>query len=112
MKLTHMNVNALDAVSKLFIGQANEFAIPRYYKGELDELRIWSVVRTLDEIRLDRARVLRGDEPGLVTYYRFDEGSGVVAGDSSPTGNAGSLGETIETKAPMWMLSTAPLAAR
>lgn len=112
MQLDHTNLERLDAVSKLVIGQANTFASPRHFKGELDELRIWSVVRTQDEIRADKDRVLLGTEAGLVTYYRFDDGDGLVATDSSPSGNAGSLGESVMDKAPMWMTSTAPLSAR
>jgi hypothetical protein len=41
--------------------------------GTLDEVRIWNTARTADEIRLNMAQALRGDEPGLVSYYRFDQ---------------------------------------
>jgi hypothetical protein len=39
----------------------------------LDEVRIWSVARTQDQIRGDMAQSLAGTESGLLAYYRFDQ---------------------------------------
>ena len=49
----------------------------------LDELRIWNIVRSESEIRFDMSRRLIGDEPGLVGYWRLDEGEGRDAEDST-----------------------------
>jgi hypothetical protein len=34
---------------------------------------------------------LAGNEPGLVGYYRFDEGTGTTARDATSLGNDGTL---------------------
>lgn len=44
--------------------------------GSLDEIRIWNIARTENEIRNNMGRQLAGDEEGLLVYYRLDEGSG------------------------------------
>lgn len=41
-------------------------------RGFFDEVRIWTVARD-SEVRAAARTSLRGDEPGLVHYYRFDE---------------------------------------
>lgn len=70
---------------------------------DLDEVRIWNVARTADEIRTNMNRSLTGDEPGLLAYWRFDEGAGASAVDSSTNHhNAAILN-------PIWEKSTAPI---
>ena len=52
------------------------------YDGGLDELRLWSVARTVSELQATLTTELTGSEPGLRAYWRFNEGSGTtVAGD-------------------------------
>jgi hypothetical protein len=68
-----------------------------------DEVRIWSVARSADQILTNMNRSLAGNEPGLFAYWRYDEGSGTNAFDSS-TGNFSS-GITH----PIWEKSTAPI---
>ncbi len=70
------------------IGQENA---TRRYNGMIDDVRIWSVARTEQEIRESMTSPLRGNEAGLVGYWRFDEGSGGTAFDSSPNNNNGSI---------------------
>jgi hypothetical protein len=53
--------------------------LPAFFKGALDEVRIWRTVRTAAEIETNYRRLLNGDEPGLVAYWRFDEGTGTAA---------------------------------
>jgi hypothetical protein len=45
----------------------------REFKGAIDEVRIWSVGRSLVEIMADSGRKLTGFEPALRGYWRFDE---------------------------------------
>lgn len=45
-----------------------------YFRGEMDEVRIWHKGRTGEEIRSDRSRELNGNEDGLVAYYPLNEG--------------------------------------
>ncbi|MBT3341529.1 MAG: hypothetical protein HN712_27160 [Gemmatimonadetes bacterium] len=44
------------------------------FEGALDEVRLWSVARTGEQIRVDMGRRLTGDEPGLVAMWDFDDG--------------------------------------
>ncbi|MCA9403907.1 MAG: hypothetical protein KC897_09010, partial [Candidatus Omnitrophica bacterium] len=46
------------------------------YAGEMDEVRVWNVVRSQEEIRSAMSVSLTGKEKGLVAYYNFDEGKG------------------------------------
>lgn len=71
--------------------------------GDLDDVRIWSVARTPAQIQQDRNRALSGTEPGLLAYWRFDEGAGPTAFDFAGTSALQNLDAT---------LSGAPLPAR
>ncbi len=56
--------------------------------GALDEVRLWSVARSAEEIRADMGRALRGDDPGLIALWDFDDGD---ARDRSANGHDGVL---------------------
>ncbi len=51
------------------------------WSGVMDEVRLWSVAKTPAQIAADMRVVSKGSEPGLVAYYRFDEGSGELTDD-------------------------------
>ena len=53
--------------------------------GNVAEMRIWNVSRTASEIANNRRKRLTGSETGLVSYYKFDEGTGKIANDSNST---------------------------
>jgi len=78
-----------------------------FFKGIIDEVRIWSVARTGEAIRRDMTRKLKGSEPGLVGYWPFDEGSGKIAHDLSPYSLHGALLSAPHSKAagPNWVAS-------
>jgi hypothetical protein len=44
-----------------------------HYRGALDEIRIWNVPRTQSEIGANMGHEIEA-QPGLITYYRFDQG--------------------------------------
>ena len=72
---------------------SGEFWIGRYidsqrFQGGVDDVRVWTTVRTESEIRRNLSEPLRGDEAGLVAYWRFDEGSALTAHDSNTNPNA------------------------
>lgn len=64
----------------------------QHFRGSIDEVRVWNVARSAEEIRRDMNRTLAGDEPGLVACWSFDEGTGRIAHDGSRHGNDAQLG--------------------
>jgi len=62
----------------------------RFAAGYIDEVRIWNVARTEEQIRATMFTILPGNEPGLVGYWRFDD-LGNIATDSSPNHSDGKL---------------------
>jgi hypothetical protein len=104
--LTHLPLTDLYIGAGLPVTLQNE-----YFAGRIDEVRIWNYPRTPAQIQATWSATLSGSEPGLVAYWRFDEGAGQVAGDASPYGNHGELGASagVEASDPTWMLSDAPI---
>ncbi len=43
------------------------------FVGQIDEVRIWNIARTETQILADMNKQLKGDEPGLIGYWKFDE---------------------------------------
>ncbi|HUT47518.1 MAG TPA: LamG domain-containing protein, partial [Sedimentisphaerales bacterium] len=75
--------------SDLFIGKGDpEFRTGEFFDGVLDEIRIWNVARSQEEIRAAMNAPLTGKEEGLVVYLNFDNGT---AKDQSGHGNDGFL---------------------
>lgn len=102
--LTPAQTNSLTAPSALTLG--GNTIDGRYFIGYVDELRIWNVVRTPAEISSTMNQRLNGSEPGLVSYFRFDEGSGTVAVDSSSRAVNAALNGS-----PAWVPSDAPICS-
>ncbi|MFC1573009.1 LamG-like jellyroll fold domain-containing protein [Candidatus Eisenbacteria bacterium] len=75
------------------------------FSGAIDEVRIWNVSRSGDEIRAAMNEHLTGSEPGLVAYYDCDDGEGQVLTDHSTSGNHGQLGTspTEDEHDPTWI---------
>jgi gliding motility-associated-like protein len=46
----------------------------QYFKGGLDEVRIWNTARTAQEITDNMSATLNGNETGLTAYYTFNQG--------------------------------------
>jgi len=61
------------------------------FNGQIDEVRIWSTMRTPDQIRENMNRTLVGNESGLAAYYRFDHDSGTALADLASGHNDGTL---------------------
>ena len=93
----------------LIIGGSVDPAIDDF-NGNLDEIKIWNDVRTVNEISDNFDADLNGDEQGLVAYYKFDEDMGQTATDHSINGLHGYLGtlSSPDNGDPLWR-NQAPL---
>lgn len=88
--------------SPLFLGRRGGGDDRQFFKGELDEVRIWNVARTQAEIAANKNCPLSGNESGLMAYYSFDNPSATAGGsnagqttlaDNSGNGNTGTLND-------------------
>ncbi|HIG13063.1 MAG TPA: hypothetical protein EYQ32_01180 [Gammaproteobacteria bacterium] len=56
-----------------------------FFTGAIDDIRIWDDVRTVGEINANKKVALRGDEEGLVGYWKLDntltDSAGLGSGD-------------------------------
>ena len=86
--------------------------LDHHFVGLIDEVRVWDVSRSGPEIDADKGKVLAGNEPGLIGYWRFEEGSGQTVGDSAAGGTAGTLGATAASGSddPTWVAEGAPVS--
>lgn len=98
------------SVPMLFGAEPQEGLVISHFKGQIDEIRIWNYARTGEEIMQFMNIALKGNEPGLVRYWNFDEGSGQVVHDIVGYQN-GQLGEieSPDTFDPTWSLDSAPV---
>ncbi len=78
-------------------------AATTFFKGDVDEVALWTRALTQSEIRLRRHLLLSGGENGLTSYLQFNEASGNVRDLIS--GAAGPLTGTDITRT----VSTAPV---
>lgn len=60
----------------------------QFFRGFIDEVRIWSVARTQEEIQSAMNMSLTGNEEKLVGYWNFDDGT---TDDLTPNDNDGVL---------------------
>ena len=81
-----------------WIGQIGSF-----FKGQLDEVRIWNLARTQQQIVNSMDAELTGNETGLIAYYRMNASTGSTLSNSSPNGSDGTLNSSIR------LVSTIPL---
>jgi len=59
-----------------------------WFRGEIDEVRLWGYIRSQQDIRSAMFDPLSGTESNLLGYWGFDTGT---ANDQSPNGNNGTL---------------------
>ena len=70
----------------------------------IDELSIWD--RSRSELEVNDSKNVRktGNEPGLITYWQFDEGNGATIHDHADSANNGTIkGDSL------WIQSDAPI---
>jgi Concanavalin A-like lectin/glucanases superfamily len=76
------------------------------FTGRMDEFRFWNVARTSTEIADNYQLILKGDEPGLVAYYHFDDGTGTTVRDSSTKQHNATFASDGGRPIPTWVDST------
>ncbi len=79
--------------------------------GFLDEVRLWDIARSEQQIAADYNKILDPTTAGLVGYWNFDEEDGQTIYDITGNGNNGLLGATdaIGLDDPTRVVSTAPV---
>jgi len=96
-----MNTNTVD----LTLGAVTNGTC-RNYSGLLDEVSVWSVVRTAQEIAGDAQGAVADDTAGLEAHFDFNgSGCGQALADRSPHGRNGVLGGSLELTPsdPVWV---------
>ena len=76
-----------------------------FFNGFVDEAQIWNRALSQSEINLYRSVSLTGTEPGLIAYWKFDEGTGTIAADASLHG-----ADLTLFPGASWVVSTAPVS--
>lgn len=97
-------INSTD--EPITIGRSIDFSGPgRYLSGQIDDVRIWNLARSQQDIRSTRFRRLQGNEAGLIAYWPMDEAIGSTAvpdvsghsNDGTLQGGAGLVVSTVPT---------------
>jgi hypothetical protein len=84
-------------------GATTKLGTGEYFGGDLDEISIWNVARSDQDITSGRFYLLAGDEPGLILNWRGNPLATDRITDTSPHNNAGqNFGADV-------IVSTAPL---
>jgi Concanavalin A-like lectin/glucanases superfamily len=78
------------------------FSATRKFIGALDEIRVWSVLRSGAQISGNMRERLSGSEVGLVGYYAFEDRGSAATADASAMGITATL-----TGNPTYVTSTA-----
>lgn len=69
-----LNTSSYDSTATFTIGSMDGTGTS-YFDGMIDEVRVWDVVRTPEEIAANMSHELEGNEPGLVGYWTFNGSS-------------------------------------
>ncbi len=85
-----------------YIGRSN-WSADAYANAIFDDLRIWNVARSANQVRDDMCHPLNGTESNLVANWKFDEVAGNTAHDATASDLNGAL-----VNYPSWTNSTIP----
>lgn len=58
------------------------------FQGDIDEVRIWNIVKTVEQLNGSKNCELQGTEPGLLAYYKFNQGIDLANNSAVTTLNA------------------------
>lgn len=80
------------------------------FRGQMDEVRVWSVTRSADQVVADMRHGPVGPQSGLGAYWTFDDAvNGGQSVDLSGMGNTVTLGDGLASFMPIRVPSGAPL---
>ncbi|WP_430405357.1 LamG-like jellyroll fold domain-containing protein [Fluviicola sp.] len=89
---THTYGNNLQGSGLARLGSRNWGGTGDYYNGQLDDVRIWNVLRTGSQISSNMNSCLTGAEAGLVALYSFNEGpTNSTTADATTHGHTGTM---------------------
>ncbi len=90
------------------IGNAPWDLLSFQFYGDMDEVRIWNIALTQQQIQANMHNQLLGNEEGLVAYYNFNEADGKDIPDVSINGFDGIL-SNYDHQSTSWAVSSAPV---
>lgn len=70
----------------VLIGARRHGSVTGFWKGKLDEIRLWNYPRTKAQIQQYMNYMLTGLEPGLISYYSMNLGTGGSLPDNQEDG--------------------------
>jgi hypothetical protein len=98
----NINTTGITNPGTFRIGQWSQVGDPRFFFGYIDEVRVWNVVRSADDLKKGMYGTVSSSSSGLVAYYNFNHTSGSVLANSTP--NAG-LNGTVTSSSIVWFSS-------
>lgn len=108
---TTFNFGGFNAVGGIYqLAGRNYGGHANYLNGSMDEVRIWDIALSQEQVRERICRKIKSDDvlyTNLVAYYNFDEGVGETITDLSPQNHSGTL-----KNSPSWVISGAYLGDR
>lgn len=101
-----VNTTTTIAASANFcVGESSVFT-NQGWDGDIDEVRVWTCVKTPADVLADMSAAHTGTETGLALFYDFSDGSGATVTDLSVNGNDGTL-----ANGPTWVPGVATSGA-
>lgn len=102
------NLGMQSGPTEVVLGRRETFDTKENFIGSVDEVRVWSKVRTQTEIQRDMRTMLRGNELNLVAYYPLYPQDGDQLRDYGPNGLHGTIyGKSLGSAVPATPLSGA-----
>jgi hypothetical protein len=81
-------IGAVDQTDPILIGADKASGGSRFFQGNLDDIRVWNLARTSQQIQDNFKKELQGNETGLVAYWNFNANN---TNDLTSNANNGTL---------------------
>ena len=90
-----MNIYNTASGTDLFIGSNTQDRLDEFFGGKIDNLHIWDLALTQQEIQQYISCLPSSGETGLVGYWNFEEGTGTTTYDQTVNDNDGTINGAI-----------------